>query len=60
MNEWEFNGQMNCDKCKFKEKCLSLEENCPYIAGWQDGQAKLLMHLKKGELPQNWRSRELK
>lgn len=39
---YKFTGQMNCDKCKFYPACQSGEPNCPYLAGWEDGQAKLL------------------
>jgi hypothetical protein len=39
---YKFNGAVNCDKCKFFRVCKAGESNCPYMAGWQDGQAKLL------------------
>lgn len=42
MNEWKFVGQMDCDLCKYD--CNSTE-HCPYTAGWQDGQRKLLEYL---------------
>jgi hypothetical protein len=38
---YKFIGQMNCDYCKFYPSCKADEANCPYLAGWQDGQAKL-------------------
>jgi hypothetical protein len=39
---YKFNGLMLCEKCKFR--CAGVDANsntCPYLAGWQDGQAKL-------------------
>jgi hypothetical protein len=59
MNDWEFNGAVNCDKCKFGKRCLSSEDKCPYLAGWQDGQAKMLKHFesKKNKLPKIHRAR---
>ena len=38
---YKFIGQMNCDKCKFLPDCKVGEDDCPYLTGWQDGQAKL-------------------
>ena len=38
---YKFIGQMNCDKCKFFRVCKAGESNCPYLTGWEDGQAKL-------------------
>jgi hypothetical protein len=43
---WQFTGQMNCDKCKFFRVCKAGESNCPYLAGWKDGQGKLIKQLK--------------
>lgn len=40
--DYRFNGQVNCDQCKFFPDCKAGESNCPYMAGWQDGQTKLL------------------
>jgi hypothetical protein len=42
MENYKFTGAVNCDKCKFFPDCKVGEANCPYMAGWQDGQAKLL------------------
>lgn len=42
---WQFIGQVNCDKCKFFRVCKAGESNCPYLAGWKDGQKKLLKWL---------------
>lgn len=44
MNDWKFNGVMNCDKCKFNHQC-NMEPDCPYLAGWEDGQKKLLAYM---------------
>ena len=44
--EWQFNGVMDCDKCKFhKFDCEVGETNCPYMFGWNDGQTKLITFL---------------
>ena len=40
--EWQFNGVMDCDNCKFWCVGIAGEDECPYIAGWKDGQEKLL------------------
>lgn len=40
--DYRFNGQINCDKCKFFPDCKSGESNCPYLSGWEDSQDKLL------------------
>jgi hypothetical protein len=42
---FKFVGGVNCDKCKYD--CTSGELNCPYMAGWRDGQNKLLVHLRE-------------
>lgn len=39
--EWKFNGAMDCDKCKWGQSCTMVTD-CPYLAGWEDGQRKLL------------------
>jgi len=36
----KFNSVMNCDKCKWGQSC-TLITDCPYLAGWKDGQVKL-------------------
>ena len=39
---YKFNGIILCEKCKFR--CAGVDansNNCPYLAGWEDGQAKL-------------------
>jgi hypothetical protein len=38
---YKFTGQMNCDKCRFHAGCIIGELYCPYLAGWEDGQAKI-------------------
>lgn len=49
MNEWKFVGQMDCDYCKFIITGCNYEGNCPYTAGWKDGQAKLLKYLDEAD-----------
>ena len=40
---WEFNGAMGCGLCKFHDfGCNDDEKHCPYLAGWGDGQKKLI------------------
>lgn len=40
---WEFNGAMGCGLCKFHDfGCNTDEKHCPYLAGWGDGQKKLI------------------
>jgi hypothetical protein len=44
---FKFVGGVNCDKCKFFRVCKAGESNCPYMAGWKDGQVKILSHLRE-------------
>ena len=38
---FKFNGLMYCEKCKFK---CPTPEPCPYLAGWADGQEKIIAY----------------
>jgi hypothetical protein len=42
--DWKFMGHMECCVCKWYKSCV-MAETCPYTAGWQDGQKKLLEYL---------------
>ncbi len=45
---WEFNGAIDCELCKFRDLgCKADEKHCPYLAGWDDGQGKIIDSLRE-------------